>query len=864
MPRQAQWALNYKKQMEEEVPQQYTVVKRFPKQSEGYGADSVSRETQGIVAAEPMSQPRYTGNGVDGTIQPGKMVDMQVEEGEIIIPANAAQNFTEEEIHALNNAAAKGTLDKNMFRKSVGMPEAMSFQTGGISPRTRDRLREVVPDPNTSVPIQRDSADPQTQVRPQTGSQSPSMQVPSFGQPQTVTVDPQTRQPPATGGTMILPPTTPPQTIDVSSQTREPAPTLPITPLEPVKPTEGQATTITPQTREQPDGDPMAPPAEYSAEALESARKMEAETPAQTAASQAGDQAVRESLNYFVEQMRGMSETDRKIANYYLTNFDAKNAADTRVLEHQISSDPHMSEQGKQTAIASMKRGMSAKRYGLAGELAKSSQMRADQGAQQAAALGQDVQRYEDITKPAAEQAMELDRRQFQEITLPGAVQNRDIARRTFEELTLPGGKIDIEQMKSNFNNQQWDDIQGMIDKGLGKERINEALSGMGLQSLSDAEYISMIDASAIGERQWGRQLSAANMLLQTPGTNNKEAAAIMYGNLFPGVDFDFSELVSMENAEIFGTGLSQMSSYVTADMNFDEALTAMQKDGTFGMLGMDDNQAAQLYNSLRVNAVDAEWKEFEGSEFYQSLTPEEQSEQKEFFKAKMLGSLDYDTLHEYNLYNQDGTVNKTIFAKDATEANKAAAKDGLIAEDTGRVQFRMASTIDTTPSTTTGAQVTPSLEGQGSDKPVGTKYIEDGRVYQVGAGGEIKELEIDPTVEQWGKPADDVLALGEKDNPYYNDIIESRARDIVGGAVKAGKVASEAVYDKMLTMVDEWNPAGTITKGTVFKINGKLFRAEEALAIDPANRNQDGYGKVTDLRTGKPENLFNSSEIRK
>jgi hypothetical protein len=826
MAKPAQWAQDLKNS--DSVPQQRSFVRRIPAATMG----AVSGET-GAYASPTMAAPaaypsRMTGSGFDGVTQPNKTAG-QVEEGEGVLNRNAMQAMTPDEFTAFAKAAQSGSIDKNLFRQSIGMPTMRSYATGGIvGPYDRGSgvpdASATKPTPGTRLTVPNVTREqPQIepiQVRPITTPASTTITAPTAQRSEPTTSS--TLQTAAAAGapTVASPaPVETPATYTVRPVTRD-TPQVNVSPVQVAPITAPTATT--PVT---------TAPATTTAEQP------------QTATSAYSADTVRRGLQAIRDQMNGMSEADRKIANYYLTNFDATNAADLRVLEHQISADPDMSDQAKRAAIAGMQREVSASSQTLAGQLATNAADKASAAAQNAVTLGQQVRTYEDITLPAAKQ-------------------NMDILQRTFEEITLPESKINIEQLQSQLGSSNWNEIQTMIDSGASMERVNAKLTEKGLTPLSTAEFSSMLNAGTLGQQNWNRQLTAANMLLSTPGESNKTAAAAVYANLFPGVDFDFSELVSMENSDRFSSGLSQMASYVTSGADFDEVLTAMQKDGTLDKMGMDETQAAQLYNAMRINSIDAQWDEYSNSDFFKGLSADEQTEASEFFKAKTLGNLDYDTLHEYEIYNPDGSLNMTVFAKTSLEADKKAAALGAdyTVKDTGKVKFQMASTL-TSESATTTKTPTASTEGQGSDKPIGTRYIEDGRVYQVGAGQEIKELKVNPSTEQWTKTADDILALGEEGNPYYKSIVESRAKDIVEGIHSVDIITDKNVYDKVAEGMDNWDYTGTIKEGTIFKVNGQLYRAEENIKKNPSNYNSSGYGKVTVLSTGKMENLLKNSQ---
>jgi hypothetical protein len=126
-----------------------------------------------------------------------------------------------------------------------------------------------------------------------------------------------------------------------------------------------------------------------------------------------------------------------------------------------------------------------------------------------------------------------------------------------------------------------------------------------------------------------------------------------------------------------------------------------------------------------------------EESDFWKTLTPEEQNDQREFFKQDKMGMLDYVTLHEYEIYNPDGTFNMTVYGKDSTEADKKAASlgTGYTVKDTNKVKFQMASTLTSTPTTTildsSGKPLTPETSLAQIKKEGGNYTLADVVSYQ-------------------------------------------------------------------------------------------------------------------------------------
>ena len=68
----------------------------------------------------------------DGTVKPQKMAG-EVHQGEGVVPANAMQNLSPEEFWAFVQANQQGKLDKNEFRKAIGLPPMQQYYAGTYS-----------------------------------------------------------------------------------------------------------------------------------------------------------------------------------------------------------------------------------------------------------------------------------------------------------------------------------------------------------------------------------------------------------------------------------------------------------------------------------------------------------------------------------------------------------------------------------------------------------------------------------------------------------------------------------------------------------------------------------------------------------
>ncbi len=761
MPTQAKWALELKKKTTDVVPEQITIIRKISPQKDNLILGAI----------------RTTGYGVDDVLQPSKMAG-QVHEGEGVLSANAMQNFTPEEFEAFNRALASGNINKNLFRQAIGLTPVRGYQSGGVVSDWRATGSGAPSHQPLSTSIQTQETQPQTiTVKPVTRTETEPISIKT----QPITIPTIQTQPIKNDQITIKPITATAQetikTQPIKTQTTHINPysegskayyeweernKAPVSDLnQKVNPypegskaayewdlrnkeinDEENKITVKPITQVVPEPiktqfitKDITTPATPTTAKEETTTEKQDKLP--TAISTQAQSLVQEALGNLSQRMKGMSETDKNIINFYLSNIDARNAANLRVLEQQISADPYMSEQAKQAAIAGLQRDMEAKRSEVAGELAKTSMKSAEQATGQAISYGQQVRVFEE------EAARNKDNADWKAYEAAIAAGDYDTAAKMYKSIT--GSDISMENMKIyrdyiNRKNEQelisgnliitaktianeadrlGVDIKRLsafadaINKGSSLEVANQ-VSGL---NISAADFVTMLNASELGERNWKRMLSAANMLLATPGAENKVAAASIYSNLFEGVNFDFSELITSERQELFTEGLSLMASYVTTNAKFEDVYNAMVNQGIPEMLNMGKEELAQLYNSMRVNALDQQWQEIYESDMYQSLLNSNDPEDiqlaediNDFYIRSSLGLIDYEVLHGYNIYDKNGTLVNVIYAKDDTEAAKFVAGKNMTYEKTNKVQYQLSSTLEATPHVG-GQESTPTNE---------------------------------------------------------------------------------------------------------------------------------------------------------
>ena len=160
-------------------------------------------------------------------------------------------------------------------------------------------------------------------------------------------------------------------------------------------------------------------------------------------------------------------------------------------------------------------------------------------------------------------------------------------------------------QAQMDFAKEQYGDQQGgrlydAIARGMTYSQIQDMFPDL---NVTMEDYMSMREATPIGQSQYNRTMDAVNMLLQAGGEGNYKQAAQMLGNIFPDMDIDFENLISEDNAVEFNSGMEQMSRYIASGMDWWDAKKAMKKDGTFDKLGMNTEEVREMYEKMQLES---------------------------------------------------------------------------------------------------------------------------------------------------------------------------------------------------------------------------------------------------------------------
>jgi hypothetical protein len=337
----------------------------------------------------------------------------------------------------------------------------------------------------------------------------------------------------------------------------------------------------------------------------------------------------------------------------------------------------------------------------------------------------------------------------------------------TMQGQAVTTGALTIKRLENDLGNEIAASLQDRINSGRSLEQINAEFPNA---KLTMAEFQSMYDATPLGQKTFERKLGFANTLLQAEdgkGTNTASAVAIL-SELFPGTGIDFSGVVTTQKAATFNQGMSMLSDYVAAGMDWEEAVAAIEKNGTLEMLGLDKPATEKLYRSLKVNAIDEQLAAIDEST---SLTAEEKADARIFATAVLTGKLDYKIQKEYTVTDKDGKIT-TMYMDSSAAASYATSNPGSSIVGTGK--SKVVPITDIIEGTDEESDTPPTKRTE----PLGTVIVEKGKIYEVIADGGTRE--ITPAIDD---PFSDdnmkILKAGEKDNSYYKTILDAQYKEL-------------------------------------------------------------------------------------
>lgn len=301
----------------------------------------------------------------------------------------------------------------------------------------------------------------------------------------------------------------------------------------------------------------------------------------------------------------------------------------------------------------------------------------------------------------------------------------------------ITSGNIELDRLKNAYGDEAWNSIQGMIGDGSSLDQINERLTEQGKNLMSFNDFQSVRGATALGQREWERGLSAASMLLQTNDAKNIVEAEAKLNELFPGVTFDMGQLISDVGSDRFAQSMTDMATISSTFDTWEEAKTSVDGMNLISKLGIDEAKAKEMFIGLKLNVIDEEWKAIEESDWFKALKASDPAAAElvsNTFTAGITGELEFDIQPVYNIVDGSGEFIKsfdnvaeanTYLGENASRGYSVQKKSNYIYKDMGTGDT--VTVNNGTGGATSGGEIVETARmAYARLSTTGTKYTED------------------------------------------------------------------------------------------------------------------------------------------
>jgi len=316
----------------------------------------------------------------------------------------------------------------------------------------------------------------------------------------------------------------------------------------------------------------------------------------------------------YADKMMDLANMDsplfKKMADIAFGNLNPQLQVGLTMTAMQIAQNPNMSEGMKQTVMAQAIQNVGIQQSGVAADLAKKSMDIATEAIEKGFRMSSDQQTfYETAARNAKTDAWRTFEYTAQygsdedvmaayfEATGkrldPSSVEEVRGYARTLRANNIIKDNLSIESVKNQLEDATYNSIVGMIGTGATFDQVKARFP-----NVTQDQYNSIYDAGPLGNRDWNRDMQLANTLLETGGEDNiNKAAAIMNKN-FPGVDIDFSPLLTAENREDFNGGMGLMIEMLSSGSDWNSTKLALENGGYLDALG-GEAVAKEMYESM-------------------------------------------------------------------------------------------------------------------------------------------------------------------------------------------------------------------------------------------------------------------------
>jgi len=210
-----------------------------------------------------------------------------------------------------------------------------------------------------------------------------------------------------------------------------------------------------------------------------------------------------------------------------------------------------------------------------------------------------------------------------------------------------------ISRLIGELGDQRVNSISNMVGRGGSLDQINDAF---GLD-LSVDDFQNILGATPYGESQWQKTLGGANMLLQTMDpTNIAEAERVLEG-VFPGISFDMNQLIQDVGADRYAQSMTDLATLASTFSTWDEAKKSAEGLNLIEDLGITEENAVEMFEGLKLNAIDEEWDAITESKAFQSFDEDTQQLIRDTLTAGLTGELEFDITPSYQVTDASGNL---------------------------------------------------------------------------------------------------------------------------------------------------------------------------------------------------------------
>lgn len=254
--------------------------------------------------------------------------------------------------------------------------------------------------------------------------------------------------------------------------------------------------------------------------------------------------------------------------------------------------------------------------------------------------------------------------------------------------------KATITSVNNRVGNEIFDSVMEMINGGASLDRVNQRYPNL---KLTLPEYTDLRENTTAGQAEWNKSVSAMTALFSSGDPNNLREASKMFGDLFPGVSFSVDQMIQDIGADRFAKNLTDLATLASTFDTWEEAKASAEGLGIINGIGMgvgtsydviDSNgnvvktvdnpdeaydatrvkgysvrvntsQAQELFEGLKINALDEEWKTISSSDFYKSLPVDSQNLIRDTLTAGLTGELEFDITPAFEVVDKNGNFVK-------------------------------------------------------------------------------------------------------------------------------------------------------------------------------------------------------------